>query len=106
MYTNFNDLHKAYGLDNPIQTRYDLTEEQEKAFINDCYNTYEYIGFAETFNTPYDEYEEYKGKRFIVLGRADETKIDLECLPMWNIKFENGDTMAAYPEEICLAERK
>jgi len=25
---------------------------------------------------------------------------------MWNIRLENGDIMAAYPEEICLAERK
>lgn len=36
----------------------------------------------------------------------DKDGADLECLPMWNIQFENGDTMAAYPEEICLAERK
>ena len=49
--------------------------------------------------------------KFIVLGRVkyikdDDSGADLECLPMWNIRFENGDTTAAYPEEICLAERK
>lgn len=35
-----------------------------------------------------------------------ENGADLECLPMWHIQFENGDKMAAYPEEICLYERK
>lgn len=50
-------------------------------------------------------------KKLKVINRVkDITKdsdngADLECLPMWNIKFENGDTMSAYPEEICLAER-
>lgn len=34
-----------------------------------------------------------------------ENGADLECLPMWNILFENGDTMSVYPEEICLAEK-
>lgn len=105
MFTNFKDLHKAYGFDNHVLTRDDLTEEQERAFVNDCYDTYEHIGFAETFDSPYDEYEEYKGKRFVVFGRADETNIDLQCLPMWNIRFDDGKEICAYPEEICLAER-
>ena len=35
-----------------------------------------------------------------------ENGADLECLPMWNIQLKNGDIMAAYPEEICLAERR
>ena len=52
----------------------------------------------------------YVGMKFTVLGRVkdiaeDKDGADLECLPMWNIQFENGDMMAAYPEEICLAER-
>lgn len=42
------------------------------------------------------------------LKRLDDKKngADLECLPMWHIQFENGDKIAAYPEEICLYERK
>lgn len=63
------------------------------------------------FGTPYDGERKYVGMKFMVLGRVkeiteDKDGADLECLPMWNIQFENGDTMAAYPEEICLAERK
>lgn len=111
MYTNFKELHKAYGFDNTSKTRDDLTETEEKAFVNDCFETYEHIGFSETFGTPYTGEKHLVGKKFIVLGRVkelseDENGADLECLPMWNIRFEDGFEMAAYPEEICLAERQ
>ena len=111
MYTNFKDLHKAYGFDNGNRTRDNLSYEEAKSFVNDCFDTYEYIGFADTFNTPYDGTKMYVGKKFIVLGRVkeiaeDKDGADLECLPMWNIRFEDETEMNAYPEEICLAERK
>lgn len=112
MYTNFRDLHKAYGFDNPSKSRGNLSYEEEVNFVNDCFDTYEHIGFVETFTTPYTDKKDYVGMKYTVLGRVKEWTedckegTDLECLPMWNIQFENGDTMAAYPEEICLAERK
>lgn len=111
MYTNFKDLHKAYGFENCNKTRDNLSYEEEKSFVKDCFETYEHIGFADTFGTPYDGERKYVGMKFTVLGRVkeiteDKDGADLECLPMWNIQFENGDTIAAYPEEICLAERK
>ena len=72
--------------------------------------TGEYIGFVDTFGTPYTGEKKYVGMKFTVLSRVKELTVDkdgadLECLPMWNIQFENGDKIAAYPEEICLAER-
>lgn len=112
MYTNFKELHKAYGFDNSYKSREHLTEEEERAFVNDCYDTYEHIGFTETFDTPYTDKEKYKGMKFTVLDRvkefSEETKKgnDLEVLPMWKIQFDNGDIIEAYPEEICLEERK
>ena len=110
MYTNFKDLLKAYGFYNTEKSRENLTEDEERAFVNDCYDTYEHIGFAETFGTPYTGEKHLVGKKFTVLGRVkeyteDKNGTDLECLPMWNIRFEDGFEMAAYPEEICLAER-
>lgn len=111
MYTNFEDLHKAYGFGNKDRARDNLSFEEEKNFVTDCYDTYEYIGFAETFVTPYSGEKHLIGKKFIVLGRVkelseDKNGADLECLPMWNIRFEDGFEMIASPEEICLAERK
>lgn len=105
----FNELYKKYGLDNPYKSRDDLSEDEERNFINDCFDMYEHIGFANTFGTPYAG--KYEGMKFTVLGRVKEITedkengADLECLPMWNIQLENGDIMAAFPEEICLAER-
>lgn len=89
-----------------------LTEDEERTFVDECFNTYEYIGFAKTFETPYSDKRKYKGMKFTVLGRVKEFSEeekegnDLECLPMWKIQFENGDITDAYPEEICLVERK
>ena len=111
MYTDFKELHKAYGFDNKSKTREDMDETEERAFVKDCFDTYEHIGFAETFGTPYTGEKHLVGKKFIVLGRVkeiteDKNGADLECLPMWNIRFEDETEMSAYPEEICLAERQ
>lgn len=111
MKKEFEELHKKYGFNNSNKTRDDLTEDEDHSFVNDCFDTYEHIGFAETFGTPYTGEKKYVGMRFTVLCRVkeitedSENGADLENLPMWHIQFENGDTMAAYPEEICLAER-
>ena len=92
-------------------TRDNMSEEREKEWVEFCYEAYESDGFAETFGTPYNGERKYLGMKFEVLGRVpfidddSENGADLECLPMWKIKLENGDMMAAYPEEICLTEK-
>lgn len=95
--------------------REDMTEEEEKIFVNYWFDKYESEGFAKVFCSPYtftdEEPTKYNGKKFEVVGRVkpldeDEHGSDLECLPMWNIKFEDGYTMAAYPEEIIPNEIK
>ena len=107
----WENLYKTYGLYNSNKTRNDLTEDEERNFVNDCFDLYEHIGFTDTFGTPYTSEQKYVDMKFSVLDRVrdisqdQENGVDLECLPMWNIQFENGDQMAAYPEEICLAER-
>lgn len=114
----FEELYKRYGLNNPskpmnnlTQNRDDLSENEECNFVNDCFDIYECIGFAETFKTPYKENSELAGMKFSVINRVkditedEDEGVDLAVLPMWNIKLENGDTMFAFPEEICLVER-
>lgn len=111
MKKEFEELYKKYGLNNSNKTRDDLTEDEDRNFVNDCFDAYEHTGFADTFGTPYTREKKYAGMKFTVLGRVKEITedrengADLEYLPMWHIQFENGDTMAAYPEEICLAGR-
>ena len=112
MKNEFVELYKKYGFDNPNKSRDDLSEAEERNWVNDSFGAYEHIGFADTFGTPYTGEKKYEGMKFTVLSRVKEITedkengADLECLPMWNIQLENGDVMAAYPEEICLAERE
>ena len=95
--------------------REDMTEEEEKIFVNYWFDKYESEGFAKVFYSPYNlmlgDLTKYNGKKFEVISRVkpldeDENGADLECLPMWNIKFEDGHTAAAYPEEIIPSEIK
>lgn len=87
-------------------TRDDMSCEREREWVDFCYEAYEADGFKETFGDEYTGDREYRGKRFIVISRVAEGEggVDLESLPMWNIKFEDGTIIDAFPEEICLSE--
>lgn len=90
--------------------RDDMTKEREKEWVDFCFDAYESDGFKPTFGTPYDGERRYVGMKFEVLRRVPnieddfENGADLECQPMWFIRLENGEEIAAYPEEICLSE--
>lgn len=92
--------------------REDMTEEQEKEFVADCFNCYEQEGFSKVFWCQGGDYPEYVGKPFTVVGRtpiydgATQLAADLESLPMWNIRFKDGYEMSAYPEEIIPREMR
>lgn len=85
--------------------REDMTEEEHKAFVDYWYGEYERTGFSKTFDTPYEDKKAFAGQRFEILGRCGEDTHDLEVLPMWRIRFKNGEETEAYPEEICELER-
>lgn len=102
-YETFEELYVAYGLDNPNKSRGDLTREENQAYIQDCFDLYEKIGFSETFHASKranQKHKRYDGLKFEVFSRIS----GLANMPMWNIKMENGDIISAEPEEICLAE--
>lgn len=95
--------------DDGTFTREEMTEEREREWVDFCFEAYESDGFKETFGTPYTGEKKYVGMKFEVLNRVNEYPndpdgADLECLPMWNIRLEDGTEMAAYPEEICFSE--
>ena len=50
------------------------------------------------------EREREFGRSFEVIGRTTEKDADLECLPMWKIRFDDGFEMDAYPDEIIPSE--
>lgn len=86
------------------ECRDDMTEEREKDFVEDCYDLYEREGFARKFWSVFENVSEYQGKLFSVVGRTKSA--DLECLPMWQIRFSNGEEISAYPDEIIPSEMK
>lgn len=103
-------LFPEFDNSDEVFTREDMDEDREEEWVAFCFDAYEADGFKETFGTPYYENREYDGMKFTVLGRVPnieddfENGADLECLPMWRIKLENGLEMDAYPDEICLSE--
>ena len=105
MFKTFEMLNKAYGLNNSSKARNDLTIEQERKYVEDCFNTYEKIGFSQHFHSPYDSCSVNNGKKFSVVKRLTEKEVDLECLPMWIVLLETGEQIPAYPEEICFTEK-
>lgn len=98
---NWEDMKRKYPED-----RADMTEEVEREFVRDCFELYEKEGFAKKFVTPYEEYWDREGEAFEVVGRCAEPDTDLCVLPMWLIKFQDGTTVGAYPEEIIESEQE
>jgi hypothetical protein len=85
--------------------------EQFKEFKEDCFDLYEKTGFLKRFDSPYDEFNEHNGMMFEVVRRATEFKdgegeVDLESMPVWVVRFENGEEGYCYPEEIAVIEHE
>lgn len=86
------------------EDRNEMSEERETEFVNDCFLCYEHEGFAKKFWSPFEEYEKRIGQNFVVVERCSTEDSDLSSLPMWNIKFQDGTIIGAYPEEIIPRE--
>lgn len=93
---SWKDMEQKYPME-----REEMTREQEKEWIEDCYSLYEKEGFARCFWSCGGDYKEYHEKPFKVLRRTKESDgFDMECLPAWRIEFEDGKLLDAYPDEI------
>ena len=90
--------------------KYESGKMSYEEYVGICFDEYEAIGFKDVFDYPGTDYKDLQGLRFKVIGRVpsledDPNGTEPENLPMWDIVFENGERMAAYPEEICLSDR-
>ena len=86
------------------EDRHEMTEDREREFVNNCFELYEKEGFSRKFWSMGGDYKKYHGSSFEVIGRTTEKDADLECLPMWKIRFDDGFEMDAYPDEIIPSE--
>ena len=98
VYKNMEELNNNYK-----NERQDMSLEEHKNYVRDCFDTLEKLGFKTLFDSIYDDSRAYNGMKFEVKRRliVDE-EADLEVLPMWHILLENGVELDAYPEEICI----
>lgn len=63
--------------------------------------------FAKKFISPYDDFKNFNGMSFEVLGEVDKSTYDFEEVGVkYNIKLENGYLIEALPEEIIEADQK
>ena len=85
----WGELNKKYP-----ESRDNMDEDRERAFVKDLYDTYETAGFVGKFWSPFNlssKDQNYVGKPFKVVGRCEENeKFDLEDLPAWIIEFKDG----------------
>ena len=109
MFKNLEELNKAYGIDNiKKRNRSNFSEKEERDYINDLFDLYETIGFFKTIGNSLDS---ETSDSFTVIGRVKELKedvdngADIELLPMWHIQIPTGDTLMAYPNDICIAPK-
>lgn len=79
-----------------------MDDEQLLQFKNDCFDLYEETGFLPVFVSPNDE--EHDGMPIFVLRRATPEEVDIKAMPIWKVRFANGDEAFCHPEEITILE--
>ena len=97
----WKDVQSKYPMD-----REEMTEEEELRFVDDCFQLYEKEGFSPVYWSPFTDREERKGQPIEVMKRCTVEDCDLCALPMWKIKFSDGEVIHAYPEEIVPSEMR
>jgi hypothetical protein len=91
----FNVLWAGINKDN-------LDEDDLLSYVEDRFAMYETEGFRDRVNPIFmSKGDDNYGQAFEVLRRANLSEVDLEAMPMWKVRFKNGNTAFCYPEEIC-----
>lgn len=107
------EYDERYG--NQWDRAMDLTEQEEIAWVEACYDYYEEeCERKEVFGGPYsDDKEAWYGHPFELVSRvsADDHDYDLCALPLWIIRIpdmegepDDPGEFAAYPEELFVEE--
>ena len=97
----WEDMRKKYP-----ESREEMTVDREREFVNACFELYEKEGFSEKFWSPFGDHKDRFGASFEIIGRCTKENCHIDVLPMWNIRFEDGTVIGAYPEEIVPSEMK
>lgn len=86
--------------------REEMSEEEEEAFVADCYKLYEKEGFSPKYWSPFTDNAERVGTSIEIVGRIEvDTSHDLGVLPMWKARLD-GQEFEVFPEEVIPSEMK
>lgn len=96
---SWEDMKNKY----PI-ARDQMSECEEKLFVEDCFKLYEKEGFSPVYWSPYTDHKDRVGQNIELVGRCSSTDRDLCTLPMWKVRFPDGKEIVAYPEEVIPSE--
>lgn len=95
------ELKAKYPMD-----RSEMSEEEEVAFVNDCFRLYEKEGFSPKYWSPFMDEAERVGQAVEIVGRIEaDTAHDLSVLPMWKARLA-GAEFEVFPEEVIPSEMK
>ena len=97
----WEDVRRKYPME-----RDKMEEELEEQFVADCFKLYEKEGFSSVYWSPFTDHEGREGQQIEIVGRCTTENYDLCVLPMWKIKFPDGNVIDAYPEEIVPSEMR
>ena len=70
--------------------------------FQDWWSSHPRAGTMARFESPYDQYRERNGQTIEIVRRIEEADAehDEEVLPMFIVRFEDGEEIEAWPEEI------
>jgi hypothetical protein len=94
----YQDLINTWGEN---LNREELSFEDEYMYVSDWYRLGETLP-TKPFNTNFSDWEKYKGQQFEIIRPVYYTieDVDLESLPLWEIKLDCGDIIWADCDEI------
>lgn len=77
-------------------------KKMDEEFVEETFKEFEREGHSQTFHASGDDYAQYDGQPYTILGRipASENENIWDGLPMWKIQFKDGNRTGVFPDEI------
>lgn len=80
-----------------------MSIKEELEYIHDWYNLGKNLP-TKPFEPTFTDYVKYKGQSFTIIDEVKTFEVELEQLPMWKIKMEDGTILWALCDEIFKIE--
>lgn len=81
-------------------------DDVQKAKMESVKHVWNYVPgeFRERFVSPYEQYADRIGQPFTVVETVPADPDDEESVAMYRIRFEDGEVIEAWGEEVCIED--